>query len=136
MRVRKDLADRSIAQCRATALPWKPTLNIKPILCQLWAPRTGKGTAVVARPEAVAEIRWELGRDAQKDDRFSILGFAGLSAAAIAKRMLMEFGVYLTEGAVNSRMTRLQIARDRFDIIDVFDEEAVQRRAAEAKRQG
>jgi hypothetical protein len=48
--------------------------------------------------------------------------------------MLMEFGVYLTEGAVNSRMTRLQIARDRFDIIDVFDEEAVQRRAAEAKR--
>ena len=46
----------------------------------------------------------------------------------------MEFGVYLTEGAVNSRMTRLQIARDRFDIIDVFDEAAVQRRAAEAKR--
>ena len=46
----------------------------------------------------------------------------------------MEFGVYLTEGAVNSRMTRLQIARDRFDIIDAFKEEAVQRRAAEAKR--
>ena len=134
VRVRKELADRPVAQCRATALPWKPTLNIKPILCRLWAPRIGKGAAAVARPEAVSEVRWELGRDAQKDDRFSTLGFAGLSAAAIAKRMLMEFGVYLTEGAVNSRMTRLQIARDRFDIIDVFDEEAVQRRAAEAKR--
>ena len=136
MRVRKDLADRPVAQCRATALPWKPTLNIKPILCRLWAPRIGKGAAAAARPEAVPEVRWELGRDAQKDDRFSTLAFAGLSAAAIAKRMLMEFGVYLTEGAVNSRMTRLQIARDRFDIIDVFDEEAVQRRAAEAKRRG
>ena len=134
VRVRTDLADRPVAQCRATALPWKPTLNIKPILCRLWAPKIGKGAAVAARPEAVPEVRWELGRDAQKDDRFSTLGFAGLSAAAIAKRMLMEFGVYMTEGAVNSRMTRLQIARDRFDIIDVFDEAAVQRRAAEAKR--
>ena len=134
VRARKELADRPVAQCRATALPWKPTLNIKPILCRLWAPRIGKEAVAVARPEAVSEVRWELGRDAQKDDRFSTLGFAGLSAAAIAKRMLMEFGVYLTEGAVNSRMTRLQIARDRFDIIDVFDEEAVQRRAAEAKR--
>ncbi|HZZ25809.1 MAG TPA: hypothetical protein VFE60_26090, partial [Roseiarcus sp.] len=126
VRVRKDLADRTAAQCRATALPWKPTLNIKPILSRLWAPRIGKGAAAVARPEPVSEVTWELGRDTQKDDRFSTLGFAGLSAAAIAKRMLMEFGVYLTEGAVNSRMTRLQIARDRFDIIDVFDEEAVQ----------
>lgn len=133
-RVRKELADRPIAQCRATALPWKPTLDIKPILCRLWAPRIGKEAVAVARPETVSGVRWELGRDAQKDDRFSTLGFAGLSAAVIAKRMLMEFGVYLTEGAVNSRMTRLQIARDRFDIIDVFDEEAVQRRAAEAKR--
>ena len=134
VRVRKELVDRAVAQCRATALPWKPTLNIKPILCRLWAPRIGKGAAAGARPETVSEVRWELGRDAQKDDRFSTLGFAGLSAAAIAKRMLMEFGVYLTEGAVNSRMTRLQIARDRLDIIDVFDEAAVQRRAAEAKR--
>ena len=28
-RVRKELADRPIAQCRATPLPWKPTLDIK-----------------------------------------------------------------------------------------------------------
>jgi hypothetical protein len=132
-RVRKDLADRPVARCRATKLPWKPTLDIKPIFCRLWAPRVGKGAGAAARA-AVLEVKWELGRDAQKDDRFSTLGFAGLSASIIAKRMLMEFGVYLTEGAVNSRMTRLQIARDRFDIIDVFDEEAVQRRAAEAKR--
>jgi hypothetical protein len=134
VRVRKELADRPAAQCRATALPWKPTLNIKPILCRLWAPRIGKEAVAVARLNAVSEVRWELGRDAQKDDRFSTLGFAGLSAAVIAKRMLMEFGVYLTEGAVNSRMTRLQIARNRFDIIEVFDEEVVQRRAAKAKR--
>ena len=134
VRARKDLVDRTVARCRATKLPWKPTLDIKPILCRLWAPRVGKGAGAAGRPAAVSEVKWELGRDAQKDDRFSTLGFAGLSAAVIAKRMLMEFGVYLTEGAVNSRMTRLQIARDRFDIIDVFDEEAVQRRAAEAKR--
>ena len=134
VRARKELADRTVSQCRATPLPWKPTLNIKPILCRLWAPRIGKEAVAVARPETISGVRWELGRDAQKDDRFSTLGFAGLSAAVIAKRMLMEFGVYLTEGAVNSRMTRLQIARDRFDIIDVFDEEAVRRRAAEAKR--
>ena len=134
IRVRKELADRPIAQCRATALPWKPTLDIKPILCRLWAPRIGKEAAAGGRADAVPEVQWELGRDAQKDDRFSTLGFAGLSAAAIAKRMLIEFGVYLTEGAVNSRMTRLQIARDRFDIIEAFDEEAVQRRAADAKR--
>jgi hypothetical protein len=133
-RVRKDLADRPVAQCRATALPWKPTLDIKPILSKLWAPRIGKIAAEPSLPEAPSEVRWELGRDAKKDDRFSTLGFAGLSAATIAKRMLMEFGVYLTEGAVNSRMSRLQIARDRTDIIDHFDEANVQRRAAEAKR--
>src|SRR3984957_18184490 len=129
VRARKELANRAGPPCR-----WKPTLDIKPILCRLWAPRIGKEAAAGARADAVPEVQWELGRDAQKDDRFSTLGFAGLSAFIIAKRMLMEFGVYLTEGAVNSRMTRLQIARDRFDIIDVFDEEAVQRRAAEAKR--
>jgi hypothetical protein len=134
VRMRKHLADRPVAQCRATALPWKPTLDIKPILSRLWAPRIGKAAAALTLPEAASEVRWELGRDAQKDDRFSTLGFAGLSAALIAKRMLMEFGVYLTEGAVNSRMSRLQIARDRCDIIDHFDEAAVQRRAAEAKR--
>ena len=44
-RVRKELADRPVAQCRATALPWKPTLDIKPILCRLWAPRIGKEAA-------------------------------------------------------------------------------------------
>jgi hypothetical protein len=135
VRSRKDLGDRPVAQCRATPLPWKPTLDIKPILTRLWAPKIGKGaTPQCAPPDAVSQVGWELGRDPQKDDRFSTLGFAGLSAATIAKRMLMEFGVYLTEGAVNSRMTRLQIARDRFDLIEVFDEQAVQRRAAEAKR--
>jgi hypothetical protein len=134
VRARKELADRTVSQCRAIPLPWKPALNIKPILCRLWAPRIGKEATAGARADAVPEVQWELGRDAEKDDRFSTLGFAGLSAAAIAKRMLMEFGVYLTEGAVNSRMTRLQIARDRFDIIEAFDEEAVQRRAADAKR--
>ena len=134
VRVRKDLADRPVAQCRGDPIAVEAdALHQTDPLPALGA-RLGKGAVAVARPEAISEVRWELGRDAQKDDRFSTLGFAGLSAAAIAKRMLMEFGVYLTEGAVNSRMTRLQIARDRFDIIDVFDEEVVQRRAAEAKQ--
>src|SRR3984957_11675128 len=31
VRVRKDLADRPVARCRATQLSWKPTLDIKPI---------------------------------------------------------------------------------------------------------
>ena len=131
-RARNTVADRAAAECRTTPLPWKPALNIKPILSRLWAPRTAKGET--PGKETAAGAQWELGRDAEKDDRFSTLGFAGLSAATIAKRMLMEFGVYLTVGAVNSRLSRLQIVRDRHDLIDRFDEETVQRRAAEAKR--
>ena len=136
VRVRKELADRPVAQCRATALPWKPTLDIKPILCRLWAPRIGKEAAAGGRAELSQRSNGSWGAMLKKDDRFSNPWLRGLSAAAIAKRMLMEFGVYLTEGAVNSRMTRLQIARDRFDIIEAFDEEAVQRARRRCKATG
>ena len=60
-RVRKELADRPIAQCRATPLPWKPTLDIKPILCRLWAPRIGKEAAAGARADAVSEVQMGVG---------------------------------------------------------------------------
>ena len=97
--------------------------------------RFGGGRRGEARAPAAKACGWVLGRDAQKDDCGSRpWGSRASAPPAIAKRMLIEFGVYLTEKAVNSRMTRLQIARDRFDIIEAFDEEAVQRRAAEAKR--
>src|SRR5208283_2748822 len=75
-----------------------------------------------------------LGRDKDKDERFSALGFAGLRAPAIARRMLVEFGVRLTESAVNNRISRLQIVRDRRDMISEYDGDAIERRAAEAKK--
>ena len=78
------------------------------------------------------DVKWVLGRDKDKDKRFSILGFAGLRTPAIAERMLVEFGVRLTNSAVNNRISRLQIVRDRRDMICEYDEDAVERRAAEA----
>ena len=66
-RARKELADRPVAQCRATALPWKPTLDIKPILSRLWAPRIGKGPAVIARPAGC--LRGQMGVGARCSER-------------------------------------------------------------------
>ena len=80
------------------------------------------------------EVKWELGRDKEKDQRFLVLGFAGLRAPAIARRMLVEFGVRLTNLAVNNRISRLQIVCERRDMISECDEEAVERRAAEAMK--
>jgi hypothetical protein len=48
--------------------------------------------------------------------------------------MMMEFGVFLTVSAVNTRLGRLQVARDRWSLISEFDEETVQRRAVERMR--
>ncbi len=48
--------------------------------------------------------------------------------------MLAEFGVRLTISAVNNRISRLQIVRDRGYMISECDEEAVERRAAEAMK--
>jgi len=48
--------------------------------------------------------------------------------------MLVEFDVRLTESAVNNRISRLQIVRDRRDMISGYDAEALLRRSAEAKK--
>ena len=137
VRERKRILERPIAQCRATALPWKPTLDIAAIVARLMSSRPGKLSVVHAIDPLVqfpVEVKWALGRDKDKDERFSILGFAGLKAPAIARRMLVEFGVRLTVSAVNNRISRLQIVRDRRDMISEYDEDAVERRAAEAMK--
>ncbi len=133
VRDRKRLSERPVAECRATALPWKPSVDVSDIVARLFSPRPGLLPAV-AFVQFPVEVKWVLGRDEEKDRRFSILGFAGLRAPAIAERMLVEFGVRLTESAVNNRISRLQIVRDRRDMISDFDEDAVERRAAEAMK--
>ena len=137
VRDRKRLQERPIAQCRATALPWKPTFDVSAIVARLMSPRPGILTVVhkIGPPvQFPVEVKWALGRDKEKDERFSVLGFAGLRAPAIARRMLVEFGVRLTDSAVNNRISRLQIVRERRDMISECDEEAVERRAAEAMK--
>jgi hypothetical protein len=81
-----------------------------------------------------AKPMWRLGRDKEKDERFSVLGFAGLKASVIAERMKIEFGFKLTISAVNNRLSRLQIVRDREELIDCYDAQEVEARAASNKR--
>ncbi len=137
VRDRKRLAQRPADECRATALPWKPTFDVGAIVAGLFSPRLGRLPVVPEIDPLVqfpVDVKWVLGRDKEKDERFSILGFAGLRAPAIAERMLVEFGVRLTESAVNNGISRLQIVRDRRDMISEYDEDAVERRAAEAMK--
>ncbi len=136
VRDRKGLSERSVAECRATPLPWKPSLDVSAIEACLHRPKPGIGVIAEIDPlvQFPVPVKWVLGRDEEKDKRFSILGFAGLRAPAIAERMLVEFGVRLTESAVNNRISRLQIVRDRRDLISEYDAEAVLRRSAEAMK--
>ena len=139
VRDRKGLSERSVAECRATPLPWTPSLDVSAIEAALRRPKPGIGVVTEIDPlvQFPVEVKWALGRHKEMDERFSVLGFAGLRAPAIARRMLVEFGVHLTESAVNNRISRLQIVRDRRDLIIEYDAEAVLRRSAEAiKRLG
>ena len=100
VRDRKRLTERPVVECRATALPWKPTFDVGAIVARLFSPRLGRLPVVPEMDPVVrfpVDVKWVLGRDKDKDERFSILGFAGLRAPAIAERMLVEFGVRLTE---------------------------------------
>ena len=136
VRDRKGLSERSVAECRATPLPWKPSLDVSAIEACLRRPKPGIGVIAEIDPlvQFPVEVKWALGRHKEMDERFSVLGFAGLRAPAIARRMLVEFGVRLTELAVNNRISRLQIVRDRRDLISEYDAEAVLRRSAEAMK--
>jgi hypothetical protein len=137
VRDRKRLSKRPVAECRATDLPWKPSVDVSDIVARLFSPRLGLLPVVPEIDPLVrfpVPVKWVLGRDEEKDKRFSILGFAGLRAPAIAERMLIEFGVRLTESAVNNRISRLQIVRDRRDMISEYDEDDVERRATEAMK--
>jgi hypothetical protein len=133
----KRVAARPVEDCRKTALPWTPSLDVSDILARLTGPRSGKPATAIEIDPLVRwpeEVKWVLGRDEVKDRRFSVLAFAGLRAPAIAGRMLIEFGVRLTVSAVNNRISRLQIVRDRRDMTSDYDAETVETRAAEAIR--
>ena len=41
VRDRKRLTQRPVAECRATALPWKPTFDVSAIVARLFSPRLG-----------------------------------------------------------------------------------------------
>jgi hypothetical protein len=128
VRERQGLSDRKPTECRAVRLPWKPTLNVSEIA--LWMRTPGVGA-----PPAAKACRWVLGRDETIDLRFSILAFGGLRSPAIVERLRIEFGLELSEKAVDNRISRLQILRERAEMVDAFDEELVQRQAAEVMRQ-
>jgi hypothetical protein len=128
VRERSRLSERTLKECRAIKLPWKPSINVAEIA--LWMRTPGIGAAPEPTP-----YRWELGRDGTIDMRFSILAFGGLSSPAIVERMRIEFGLELSVKAVDNRISRLQIVRDRAGIVHVFDEEGVQRKAGEVMRQ-
>jgi hypothetical protein len=133
-RERALIAERPAAECLAVALPWRPTIDVSAIVA-LAAPepgKWGKKEEPTPTPQVPTDAKWALGRDREKDMRFSILGFAGLRAPAIAKRMLIEFGVRLTDSAVNNQVSRLQIVRERSGLMDDYDAEIVERRAKEA----
>jgi hypothetical protein len=126
----EQLVERSVADCRSTPLPWTPAFDMSAVVAAVVDPSPALGAPAEVRDG----VKWALGRDAVKDKRFSILAFAGLRAPAIAMRMLVEFGVVLTISAVHNRISRLQIVRDRRDMISEYDEEAVERRAAAAMK--
>jgi hypothetical protein len=127
VRERNEVADRKPAECQAVRLPWKPTLNVSEIA--LWMRTPGVGA-----PPAAKACRWVLGRDETIDMRFSILAFGGLRSPAIVERLRIELGLELSEKAVDNRISRLQILRERAEMVDAFDEELVQRQAADVMR--
>jgi hypothetical protein len=128
VRERSRLSERTLKECRAIKLPWKLSINVAEIA--LWMRTPGIGAA-----PAPTAYRWELGRDETIDMRFSILAFGGLSSLAIVERLRIEFGLELSVKAVDNRISRLQIMRERAGIVHVFDEEGVQRKAGEVMRQ-
>ncbi len=136
VRDRKQVARRLVAECARIALPWRPSFDVSGVEARLRSRGAGNpadtphATPPIAVPEKVA---WELGRDREKDERFSVLGFAGLRSERIAERMQIEFGVRLSKKAVDCRISRLQIVRDRRDLIDLYDAEIVEQRASRAK---
>ena len=60
VRDRKRLQERPVAQCRATALPWKPTFDVSAIVARLMSPRPGILTVVhKIDPLGVpVEVKW------------------------------------------------------------------------------
>jgi hypothetical protein len=128
VRERKGLSTRTLKDCHAVKLPWKPSINVSEIA--LWMRTPGTGAAPTPKVD-----RWVLGRDETIDMRFSILAFGGLRSLAIVERLRIEFGLEMSDTAVDNRISRLQITRERGEIVvDAFDEEAVQRRAQEVMR--
>jgi hypothetical protein len=138
VRNRKEVARRPVVECARVPLPWRPILDVSISEILPGALGTDQSrSAPDANPPIGVDFRepveWELGRDREKDERFSVLGFAGLRSEGIAERMQIEFGVRLTKKAVDNRISRLQILRDRHDLMDHYDALIVEQRASKAK---
>jgi hypothetical protein len=138
VRNRKEVAKRPVSECACIPLPWRPILDGAGLETQSISQGAGQSIdAPPAKPpiriDLPQPVEWELGRDREKDERFSVLGFAGLRSEQIAERMQLEFGVRLTKKAVDNRISRLQIVRDRHDLMDHYDAKIVEQRASRAK---
>ena len=63
VRDRKRLSERPVAECRATALPWKPTFDVGAIVARLFSPRLGLLPVVPEIDPLVqfpVEVKWAL----------------------------------------------------------------------------
>ena len=110
-RPRSATRERSAEACLAIRLPW---------------------TAIAAQDEIVSAPETTSAASFWNEEttmRCSMLAMAGLNNAAVAKQLTIEFGRSVTESAVKCRVNRLQIVRDRKDMMAEYVEELIEPRA-------
>jgi hypothetical protein len=66
------------------------------------------------------------GTMSEKDKRLAVLAFAGIRSAKIAEIMSAEFGRKVSKCAIDNKIFRLEIIREKNDLIDSFDPEKVE----------
>ena len=110
-RPRSASKERSAEACLATPLPWMASRAEE----QAGSPIESKGR----------DRFW----NETTEMRCAMLALAGLNNAAVAKQLTIEFGREVSEGAVRSKVTRLQIVRDRKDMMPEYVAELIEPRA-------
>jgi hypothetical protein len=108
-RQRSETRERSIEACVATPLPWE----------------TAAVASAPERSEKTPRMKWTEATEV----RCAMLALAGLNNKAVAKQLTIELGSEVTEHAVKSKVNRLQIVRDRKDMMTEYVEELIEPRA-------
>ncbi len=109
-RHRSETQERSVEACAATPLPWVPP------------------AAVAAAPEPsqkTPRMKWT----EELEMRCATLALGGLNNKAVSGQLTIELGREVTEHAVKSKVNRLQIVRDRKDMMTEYVAELIELRA-------